>query len=210
MHSKTFRDKFLITEEDDDILKSQYIIVSARIYKKRERKNIISAKNIVYPDAEVCMAIEEERFRDLYLKQLSCNKEFFAALIKMSIEDRTNIIFLCTKNESKMNYLKYLAEFIMLEFDYPCYEYGKYSDGITELQKYNKKKVLQKCNNLLDEAKEKMHQKMKNTKEGRKSIKKEYEKMTKKELKKILTELNLYSKGMSKFEMLDTLEAFNV
>ena len=43
---------------------------------------------------------------------------------------------------------------------------------------------------------------------GRKSILKEYKKMSKKELKKILKKRNLYTDGMDKSEMIDTLEVF--
>jgi aspartyl/asparaginyl-tRNA synthetase len=144
-----------------------------------------------------------------YFEQLeSTCKPFLATLIKASIEEGYNIIFLCTKNEGKMKYLRYLSEFIYLEFGYPMYEYKRFADGSCRLLKYNEKKILKKCNKLLENVKKRSYMKDIKTEAGRKRIMKEYKKMKKSELKKILKKRDIFVKGMTKEDMLDTLEAF--
>ena len=110
MNSKVFQDVFLVNENDQDILNAQYVLVSTRIRKRESRKNIISANAILFPDADVCCTLTDEDFRERYFNQCHKNKPFIATLIKGSIEENYNIIFMCTKKESKMKYLKYLHQ----------------------------------------------------------------------------------------------------
>ena len=65
MNSKVFQNDFLTNEEDDDILKAQYVIASARIRINRDEKveNIISAKAMLFPDAYVCSGVTDDDFR---------------------------------------------------------------------------------------------------------------------------------------------------
>lgn len=202
-------DNFLTNERDDDILNAQYVIVSCRITCRREERveNIISAKNILFPDAYVCQAVAVDEMRERYFAQCHAARVFLATLIKCSIEEKKHIIFLCTKNESKLKYLKYLSEYVFMEFDYPVYEYKSYSKG-GYLIKYSPEKVLKKCNKILEKAKKKGLSKLKESEGGRKKLMEEYSKYTKKELKKMLKKKNLYTPGMSKAEMLDSLEVF--
>ena len=208
MTSKVFRDVFLMNEDDRDILKAQYITVSTRIFRKQHAENIINGKNMLYPDPNVCMALDDEEFRDRYMNQLANVRPFLSTLIKGSIEEGYNIIFICTKAENKLHYLKYLAEFIYMDFNYPCYEYSNYASGASKLIKYDKKKVLKICNKNLNKAKEKHREKQMTTDEGRKEIMKDYKKMKKKELEKILKGRNLYSEDMDKSDMLEMIEIF--
>lgn len=208
MTSKDFQNEFLKNERDKDILNAQYVICSLRIRKREEQENIISAQSILFPGPDVCSALTNKEMRERYFNQLMANKAFLATLIKASIEEKYNIVFLCTKNEGKMKFLRYLSEFVYLEFGYPVYEYKKYADGSIALLKYNRKKVLKRCNDLLETAKQNQYLKDIQTEAGRKRILKGYKKMKKSELKKILKGRNLYCKGMSKSEMIDMLDAF--
>lgn len=208
MTSKVFQDTFLENESDKDILKASYVIVSTRIRKKHEHDNVVSAQNVLFPDARVCSAMTDDDLRERYFDQLMANKPFLATLIKGSIEEKYNIIFLCTKKENKLKFLRYLSEFVYLEFDYPIYEYKNYANGALKLVKYNKKKVIKKCDKILKKAKQDYYKREIKTKDGRKRVVQDFKKMDKSELKKILKKRNLYSKGMSKGEMVEMMELF--
>ena len=203
-NSKVFQNLFLRHEKYQDILKCQYVLVSSRIYSSGEYKNIIQARNILYPNAEVCSSMTNEIFKEKYLSQLESNEAFFATLIKGSIEEKFNIVFLDTyKEEKNMHFLEYLSEFIYIHFGYPCYDYKYYSLGLIPLIKYNRKEVLFICNDYLKEAKDNH-----NIKEGKNDKLRKYKKMKKKELIKILKKEGLYEVGMVKEEMIESIELF--
>ena len=143
MHSKTFFNEFLNNESDRDILKAQYVCVSTHIRRRdTNMENVICMNNILYPGSSVLNKGTFDDMRDAYHEQLSEDAlPLIAELIRGSIEDKLNIIFLCTKKEWKLKYLKWLAEFIIIEFDYPVYNYRKYIQGCPLLD-YDKDKVL--------------------------------------------------------------------
>lgn len=209
MTSKVFQNVFLDNETDNNILKAQYVIVSTRIRKSDASfKNILSVYNILYPDTQVLIRVTDEDVRNAYFEQLEEHKTFLASLIKGAIEENYNIIFMCTKSENKLHYLQYLSEFIFMEFGYPVYEYKSYATGAISLIKYNKNKVLKKCNKLIRKSKEVQYQKDIKTEKGRERIKNDFSKLSKKEMIKNLKERDLYVDGMSKKEMLETFELF--
>lgn len=209
MTSKVFQDNFLTNENDQDILDAQYVLVSSRI-RRRDTKseNIISAYTMLFPAPNVCATLTTRDFKDAYYEQLSGVLPFLATLIKGSIEEGYNIIFICTKKEGKIKFLDYLSDFVYIEFEYPIYEYKKYASGALPLRKYNKKDVLKKCNKILNNAKKENYKKELTTEKGRERIMKQYKKMSKKELKEELEKRDLYMEGMDKSDMLDMLETF--
>ena len=209
MHSKTFFEEYLNNESDRDILKAQYVCVSSRIRRRDTNiENVICLNNTLYPGSTVLNKGTFEDMRDMYHEQLTENAlPFLAELIRGSIEDEMNIIFICTKKEWKLKYLKWLAEFIIMEFEYPIYNYHKYINGCP-LFEYNKEKVLKRVKAISEKARANLHAQERKTKQGRKRILHEYKSMSKKELKDICIKEELYYDGMSKQEMLDMLEAF--
>lgn len=208
MDSKVFQNVFLVNEKDQDILDAQYVLVSTRIRRREHSDNIIIGNAMVFPDAQVCSALTDDDFRDRYMNQCNRCKPFLATLIKGSIEEGYNIVFLCTKKENKMKYLRYLSEFVFLEFGYPIYEYKLYASGAIELIPYKKDKILKKCNKILKEAKDINYEKEIQTKDGRKRIIKDFKNMKKSDLRKNLEKRNLYQEGMSKKDMIDMIETF--
>lgn len=209
MHSETFFEKYLNNESDRDILKAQYVCVSTHIRRRdTDVENVICINNILYPASTVLNKGTFEDMRDIYHEQLHDEAmPFLAELIRGSIEDNLNIIFICTKKEWKLKYLKWLAEFIIMEFDYPIYNYRKYIQGCPLLE-YNKDEVLKNVKLITENAKKKLFENERKSRAGRKRILHEYKSMNKKELKKLCIEEELYYDGMSKQEMLDILEAF--
>lgn len=209
MTSKVFQDIFLVNESDQDILEAQYVLVSSRIRRKDASKtNIISAMNTLYPNAHVYSALTDKDFRERYIEQLVENETLLSALIKGSIDEKYNIIFLCTKNEGKMKYLKYLSEFIYMEFGYPVYEYSQFASGACHILKYDKEDVLKHCNRILKEAEKNDFENKMQSEHGREAIIRAYKKMKKCKLVKILKKRDLYEDNMSKKDMIDTLTLF--
>lgn len=209
MHSETFFDEFLNNESDRDIIKAQYVCVSTHIRRRdTNMENIICLNKVLYPGSSVLDKGTSEDMREAYHEQLSEEAmPLLAELIRGSIEENLNIIFLCTKKEWKLKYLKWLVEFIIIEFDYPVYNYHKYINGCPLIE-YNKEKVLKTVLSITENAKKKLFDTQRKSKQGRRQILHDYKSMSKKELKKICIKEELYYEGMSKQEMLDMLEAF--
>ena len=207
MDSKTFRDLFLNHEKDKDILDAQYVLVSTRIRQRDHQENVIKATPLI-PDSRVCSSTTDEDFKERYYEQLEGEKTLLATLILGSIEEGYNIIFLCSKSEGKMKHLKYISNYAYLEFGYPIYNYKLYASGASELIEYNKDKVIKKCRKLIKIAKNNQYEKNLGSEQGRKRIIKELKKRKKSDLKKELKKRNLYSEGMSRKDMIETMEDF--
>ena len=209
MHSKTFFEEYLNNESDRDILNAQYVSVSTHIRRRDTTvENVICVNTILYPNSSVLSRGTLEDMRDAYHEQLKEDALIFIAeLIRGSIEENLNIIFICSKPEWKLKYLKWLSEFILMEFDYPIYNYHKYIAGCPLLE-YDKNKVLSHVKEITSHAQKKLYEQNRKTKQGRKQIMHDYKEMSKKELKRICIEQDLYYDGMSKHEMLDMLDAF--
>lgn len=209
MNSKTFQNDFLTNEPDKDILKAQYVLVSTRIRKcDNDYDNIISARNYLYPDGDVMYRITDDDIRDAYFNQLDNNKPLLATLVLGCIDEGFNVIFMCSKSEDKLHYLRYLAQYIYYTFDYPVYEYGDYSHNRIKLLNYNEKKVKKKCKKILEKAKKREREKNMRTEKGRNQIKNEFKELSKKEMIKELDKRDLYIDGMSKSEMVEMYELF--
>lgn len=209
MNSKTFQDDFLSNERDKDILDAQYVLVSTRIRKGDGKyKNIIAASTTLYPNNSALMKLTEDDIRSEYFEQLDENRGLLATLILGSIEKKYNIIFLCTKNESKLKYLKYLSEYVFMEFDYPIYEYKKYSYNKIGIIEVDKNKIIQKCNKVLKQIKKERSIELESTKTGRMKLISEFKSLSKKDMKKELLKRDLYIDDMSKKEMVEMFELF--
>ena len=205
MDSKVFEKEFLNNETDKDILNTQYIIVSTRIRISDNYKydNIVNMKTELFPDSLVCSALDDDSLREAYFDQLNNNITLLSYLIKGSIKDKLNIVFLCTKKESKIKYLKYLSEFSLMEFGYPIYDYDKYCNYKQQDVSYDEKTVLKICESYIKEAKGKSYDNISD-----KEIKKDIKDLSKKSLVKELKRLNLYTKGMDKYQMRELLEYY--
>lgn len=209
MNSKTFQDDFLSNERDKDILNAQYVLVSTRIRKGDGKyKNIIAASTTLYPNNSALMKLTEDDIRTEYFEQLDENRGLLATLILGSIEKKYNIIFLCTKNESKLKYLKYLSEYVFMEFDYPIYDYKKYSYNKIGIIEIDKDEIIQKCKKILKQIKKERNEELESTKMGRMKLVNEFKSLSKKEMKKELMKRDLYIDNMSKKEMVEMFELF--
>lgn len=209
MDSKVFRNEFLTRERDKDILDTQYVIISTRI-RKRDSKfmNICVYNSKLYPASSVLMCKTEEDMNDEYNEQLENELVVLATLVMGCIEEGYNIVFMCTEQESKLNYLRYLSEFIYSRLGYPVYDYSLFVNGRNRIMKWDEKSVKKKCQKIIKQAKSKRFKENLKTEKGRKQNVKSFSQLSKKEMKKHLKSRSLYYDGMSKAEMIDTFEVY--
>ena len=209
MNSNTFFDVFLEKEDDHDILQAQYVCVSSHIRKRdTDVTNVVCLSSMLYPGPTVFNKGSFEEMKSEYFAQLEEEAiPFLAHLIYGSIKDNYNIILMCNKKEWKLKYLKWLSEFIFYYFDYPIYDYKRFINGCGIIE-YDREKILKKTKKIIKETKNENTKKLEQSKLVRRKLMNQYKSMSKKELKKILIKKELYTEGMSKFEMIDMLEAF--
>jgi predicted RND superfamily exporter protein len=214
MHGKTFLKNF-INEDPVKVLRTQFVLVSARLRKSGKYKQVITAGNYLFPNNTILsnLAASEgtkydiDDFLQEYRDQLKDNLPMFATLVKGAIEDKYTIVFLCGYSERKLKYLKELARFIEDEFRYPVYDYKKYKKGKEKKKEYKKSECLERANKILAKAQK---QKYKNDMESSKGREEILKNMDKKQMKKKLKSMNLFYPGMKKSDMKDSLNVFFV
>lgn len=211
MNSKTFLDVFIREEDPRRVLTTQYVLISSRIKKTGENSNVISLHKL-FPDSMILAdyrADDPDYFKEEYKKQLRENMVTLAALVQTAVENITMpIVFLCTKKESKIGYLKILAEVIYEEFGYLVVDYIRYKkkkkpkasqvpDSLEE--------VKQRCEEVLIEESEKKKKELLSTPEGRRRYVKD---MDKDELVKELRRYHFCVKNLRKSDMRELLLYF--
>ena len=195
-------DLFFNNETDDAILNAQYVIVSNRIRRARiEYENIMTAL-VLFPDPAVMTAFSNDEFKNAYIEQLNQNISLIAVLVTEAIIHKYNIIFLCTRNETKLSKFIYiLADFIYDEFEYPVYRYKDLASGKIKLIDIDEARAYKKAKAYIKDAKAKSV--ISNVKNESKLKNSE-----KKMLKKLLKDRGLYKKGMTISEMKNIVDIF--
>lgn len=211
LNSKTFFDVFLKNEKYQTIKNTFYVIVSDRIRREQDVKNIVIHKTFL-PSAHCYSMGTAHEMRTVYLNEIDKNEQayvFLASLIKECIVNGTHIVFITTKVESKIHFFNWLEEYIYSEFEYPFCDYKKYIET-GYLLDFDPNKVLKKVKKITQKAERELESRFDiNTKIGRRRLQKHYKDMTKKQLIKKVKSMDLYYDGMTKDEMLDMIEAFS-
>ena len=204
MDTKTLIKDFVKNEGNERVLLAQYCIVSSRIRKTEENDAVVNVTHILYPNKYTVMDLkDDESTQKEYVHQLE-NLEpmlFFSNIVKASIKEGYDIIFLCSPNEYKLGYMSIIAKYIEDVFYIPCIEY-KYRDK-HEVRKYSDSLALKVCKEVKHQRKNQMSK----TKRGRQSLVKN---MNKKEKIKILKSMDMYYKGMSNDEIDETIEVYYI
>ena len=200
MHSKTFLEEFLQNEEDWVILDSYYVLASLRIRTRGKYKTIQNAKSIFSPSAAVLYQEDRESAKAQYMKQIDSDaKVYLATLIQGCIKKNYNIIFLCSKNESKGHYLEYIAEYVKETFHFPMYDYRKFIRGKEPTEAYDAEAVLSFCKSVLQ----------KHAKEDSMAYEMRLKNLSKKKMIKELRKFSIYPSGKeNKEELRDLLRYF--
>ena len=95
-----------------------------------------------------------------------------------------------------------------MEFDYPIYDYKKYSYNKIGIIEIDKDEIIQKCKKILKQIKKERNEELESTKMGRMKLANEFKSLSKKEMKKELMKRDLYIDNMSKKEMVEMFELF--
>ena len=207
MDGKTFITKY-INEDPRKVLRTQFVIVSSTIRKTgKYEKQVINANGSLYPPPELLVDYDNykknEDYQMRYKEFIRESNPLLATLVKYSIEDDVNIVFLCSEKEKKYQYLKLISAYVLDEFGYPMYNYKKMISGKAKKQKYDEAYVLSRCDKILKKAKKHKKERMLSTESGRKEY---FGKMSKKEMKKKLQKLGLYDKKLTSSEMRELLD----
>ena len=206
LNSKEFEKVYLVNEDPKDILSTQYILVSTRVRTSGEFSDIILNLHDLYPSPEVMMkGGDETSFKEGYYIQLSHHKSLLATIISYCIIKSTPIIFLCTKNESKMGYLALLGDYIEEKFGYPVYNYVDYAIGLVKVKPFDHGKVYRKVQKVLQkESHMELLDKME-SESGKKEVRK-YLKSHPSEMVWLLKTFDMYEKGMTKHDMKEAFD----
>lgn len=214
MNSKVFFERYLKEEDIKTLNKTQFVIVSSRIRVSNQQKKkyscIVKASEL-FPSNSIITDFggsdddykNSSGYEEAYFDQIDDRKALLATLIQFAVENDQNVIFLCTHNERKYYYLPLLKKYIAEVFEYPVYDYKKFIDKKEKKIKYDKKDVLKICKKIQSKAKKEHLEKQLSTEKG---VKDYLKSLSKDELKKELKKRDLYTKGMSKSEMIDTIE----
>lgn len=210
MHSKTFFDLFIENEKIKDILHAQYVIVSSRIRlnNREDTTNAITAINTLYPNTKVMNQATEYDMRDVYFEQLDSNKPFLASVALLSIRDKKNVIFLCSKTEMKQEYMNWLVSWFKEELKITVYDYRMFVANMVQIKEIDQS-VVEKCEKIVKKKKLKNRSDLKKTRKGKDELRRNIKSMSKKEMIAELKGYGLYIDGMQKYEMIEMLELFS-
>lgn len=202
MDSKVFESVFLKNERDQDILDTQYVLVSYKIKGKGLKENILDASNYLFPSAATCCTNSQEDFKDMYMDQLEHDgKAVLALILHDAIKYKQTVVFICTKKEKRLNYLKYIAEYVEETFHYPIYNYKEFSNW-GKLKSVDEKATDEICIEVINEAKFNYFDTASASVGGRNRIKKELNKMSTKELRYRLSLSGIDAKSLSRKKMI--------
>lgn len=209
MDSKTFFDIYLQTEKTSTILNAQYVLVSSRI-RLKDRYNIdnaITAINTLYPNNSVLYKGTIDDMREEYYDQLERNLPLLASIAVIAFKDNKTVIFLCTKNEMKLEYMKWLVSFYKFRLKIKVYDYRMIVYNIEDFEDVPRS-VIKKCEKIISEKKKYNRKYLFQTESGRKELHVQLKDMSVSDLKKEVKSRGLYLSGMDKDDMIEILEIF--
>lgn len=202
MDTKTLIKDFTKNEGSDIVLTAQYCIISSRIRRTDENDAVVNITHLMYPTKYTIMDLsEDESVQKDYINQLSRLEPtlFLSNIVKASIKEGYDIIFLCSPNEYNLGYMKILSEYIENTFYVPCIEY-KYRNK-HKSRTYSDSMALKVCKEIKHQRKYQLTK----SKKGRESLVKN---MSKKEKIDILKSMDIYYKGMDKDDIDECIEVY--
>ncbi len=211
MDGKTLIKKYLVDRTPEEILQTQFVIVSGEIIKgsfTEAEKDVLGSKvtnaSILMPDMVYIIdsdEFEHSEYAKSYIEKLDRNKPFIATLIKGYYELNCDVVFVCAHNERKYRYLDLLAKYVRSEFmGFNIYDYKKSgplqrsSDDLSE----HELDILMMCDDIVDSMKKQAHRKLMATKAGRRRW---VQDLSDKKVKKELKKRDEYESGMTDVDM---------
>lgn len=200
MDTETLTESFTKDHDWNEILETNFVLVSNRIHYQKTDHIIYSS---LYDERMIfAMYGSKEDYNIIRYSIEKSDKKIFELIeiIGKSMILNERFILLTTKSEMNTGYLKTLSEIIEDMFEYPIIDYKK--DRYKSFT-YDPARVGKNIKKYEDNVLKGIL----STSYGR-GMSLKY--MTKKEMKKILKKKGLYSKVMSKSDMKDMLKVFYV
>lgn len=212
MSSEEFK-HFLELETDENIMECQYCIISTRIRLGRRGKSVFNnccnLSEYLYPNATSIRYLYEDAFDDVYTDQLENNSELIANIIAISEKKNKTIIFIYTKSEDKLHYMTVFKNYLWEKFKLPVYSYSEFLTlPKKKFKKYDKDKVIKKIDKV-----RKVGMKKRLTTAGSslidddRKLSDEFQTMSKQDLKALCKDEGVYTKGMSRHDMITILSS---
>lgn len=182
--------------------KYQFIICSEEVKPSKKKSktydNISELKNIVPPKKVIGQF--NDNYEGVYLKYIQeVLDTTIAIMVKAVIENKFDIVLVCSLPEYEMKYLKMFTEYISEAYDIPTGKFKKLVKGDEELT-INSKEALEKANDVLSdvdpEELNKISTGAKEEKEGKKDKKDKDKKKKKDKDKKKKKKDKKYSLGL--------------
>lgn len=202
MSTKTFLNQFTSDFNSKEILECNYIPVSTRI---RFNDEIQVMKCPLYSEKAIFALTGEKTDEEMIYRELFKDPKklvFLTDMMTYAIIEERNIILLCSVNEMKTGYLEILCKVISEIFEYPIIDYKKHRKELDSFS-YNPTVVAKKIKKVKNTITKLLYQSKDNRNKALKY-------MDKKDMKKELKKLNMYTKNMSKSEMVDLLKFYFV
>ena len=211
MDGKTLITKYLVDRTPDEILDTQFVIVSSEIVKgsfTRGETEVLGSRvcngSILMPDIAIILDhkdYEESEYAKAYIEKLDHNKGLIATLIKGYYELDCDIVFVCAHNERKYRYLNLLADYVKSEFlGFTIYDYKKTGPLKRKSEELSDREldILVMCDDIINDIKHDTFKKMMATRAGRRRW---VQDLSKKRVKKELKNRDEYESGMSEADM---------
>lgn len=211
MDGKTLITKYLVDRTPDEVLDTQFVIVSSEIVKgsfTEGESKVLGSRvcngSIMMPDIAIILDnkdYEDSEYAKAYIEKLDNNKGLIATLIKGYYELDCDIVFVCAHNERKYKYLNLLAEYVKKEFlGFTIYDYKKTGPLKRKSDKLSDKELdtLMMCDDIVKNIKRDTYKKMMATRAGRRRW---VQDLSKKRVKKELKNRDEYESGMSEPDM---------
>lgn len=204
MGSDEFVKKFI---KKEDYKKFNFLLVSDDVFTDKSFDNVYSLKALLPPPNIISVFINEgysERYRDKYFKYLSNPRVegLLTVIVKLVVVDKSDVVLLCSKNETEFKYLSMICEYIEAVYHVKSCSYKKYTKN---REKYRDMKYGKKTLNVLKK-------KLKEIKEvpvpqiTRSEMKKRLKSMDKKELRILCKKNSIdFSKDDSKKDLIDII-----
>ena len=186
MSSDDFLDNFI---KKYNYKKFNFLLISEGVKTKKKYRNVYALKSLI-PPANVVSEFINSGYSGKYVKKYTnylSNPEVEAlitVIVTLCVVDNSNVVLLCTKEESEYKYLNIICDYIEAVYGVKAYSYNKYKkdpDGCEKISNKVKKKVAKVLSSKLKTMKHAPSDK--GVKVDKKEMKAKLKILTKKELK---------------------------
>jgi len=204
MTSDEFIKKFI---KKEDYKKYNFLLVSDDISTNKSYDNVYSIKALLPPPNVMTVFIQEgcsNKYREKYFKYLSNPRveALITVIVKLAVVDNSDVILLCSKNESEFKYVSLICEYIKAVYGVDTCSYKKYNKNRKKYDNIKHKKSTLKI----------LKKKLKNIKEvpvpqiTRSEMYERLKSMDKQQLRSICKQNSItYSKDDSRKDLIDVI-----